>query len=132
MRIPSTAAASPTLIAFFSAKHFGAGSVLPDDRSRTRTATTSTAAAPIASTCRPTRQSRQYWSATVYDRDTHALIRNMPWPSRSSQTPGLQKNADGSVDIYFGPKAPAGQGIELDPHRPQPQNLKFSPVSTNH
>ncbi len=55
----------------------------------------------------------QYWSATVYDRDTHALIRNMPWPSRSSQTPGLQKNADGSVDIYFGPKAPAGQGIEL-------------------
>jgi hypothetical protein len=52
---------------------------------------------------------RQYWSATAYDRDTHALIRNMQWASRSSQTPGLQKNADGSVEIYFGPKAPSGK-----------------------
>jgi hypothetical protein len=52
---------------------------------------------------------RQYWSATVYDRATHAPIRNARWPSRSSQTPGLQKNADGSVDVYFGPRAPAGK-----------------------
>jgi hypothetical protein len=49
---------------------------------------------------------RQYWSATVYDRSTHALIRDLPWSSRSSQTPNLQKNADGSVDIYFSPKQP--------------------------
>jgi hypothetical protein len=52
---------------------------------------------------------KQYWSATVYDRATHTLIRNLPWSSRSSQTPGLQKNRDGSVDIYFGPKAPEGK-----------------------
>jgi len=52
---------------------------------------------------------KQYWSATAYDRATHALIRNMQWASRSSQTPGLQKNADGSVDIYFGPKSPTGK-----------------------
>jgi hypothetical protein len=52
---------------------------------------------------------KQYWSATVYDRATHAPIRNARWPSRSSQTPGLQTNADGSVDIYFGPQAPAGK-----------------------
>jgi hypothetical protein len=52
---------------------------------------------------------RQYWSATVYDRATHAPIRNARWPSHSSQTPGLQKDADGSVDVYFGPKAPAGK-----------------------
>ena len=52
---------------------------------------------------------RLYWSATAYDRATHALIRDMKWSSRSSFTPGLQKNADGSVDIYFGPKAPAGK-----------------------
>jgi hypothetical protein len=51
----------------------------------------------------------QYWSATVYDRATHAPIRNAGWPSRSSQTPGLQENADGSVDVYFGPNAPAGK-----------------------
>jgi hypothetical protein len=52
---------------------------------------------------------KQYWSATVYDRATHALIRDMKWSSRSSQTPELQKNADASVDVYFGPKAPAGK-----------------------
>jgi hypothetical protein len=50
----------------------------------------------------------QYWSATVYDRETHALIRNMQRASRSSQSSDLQKNADGSVDVYFGPKAPVG------------------------
>jgi hypothetical protein len=49
---------------------------------------------------------KQYWSATAYDRATHALIRKLPWSGRSSQTPGLQKNADGSVDIYCAPKAP--------------------------
>jgi hypothetical protein len=50
-----------------------------------------------------------YWSATAYDRDTHALIRNMQWASRASTTSGIQKNADGSVDVYLGPKAPAGR-----------------------
>jgi len=51
----------------------------------------------------------QYWSATIYDRATHALIRDMARAGRSSQSPGLQTKADGSVDIWFGPKAPAGQ-----------------------
>jgi hypothetical protein len=50
----------------------------------------------------------QYWSATAYDRASHAPIRNARWPSRSSQTPGLEKNSDGSVSIYFGPKPPIG------------------------
>jgi hypothetical protein len=50
-----------------------------------------------------------YWSATVYDRATHALIREMPSSALSSLTPGLTKNTDGSVDVYFGPKAPAGK-----------------------
>lgn len=62
----------------------------------------------------------QYWSATVYDRETHGLVRNMQWPSRSSQTAGLQKNADGSVDLYFGPKAPTGKEpnwVPTDPNR---------------
>jgi hypothetical protein len=51
----------------------------------------------------------QYWSATVYDRATHALIRGLSRSSRSSQSQGLLKNADGSVEIYFGSKAPAGK-----------------------
>lgn len=52
---------------------------------------------------------RLYWSATVYDRATHALIREMPKSAVSSLTPGLMKNADGSMDVYFGPKMPAGK-----------------------
>ena len=59
-----------------------------------------------------------YWSATAYDRATHTLIRELPRYSRSSQSPGLQMNADGSVDIYFGPKAPLGKGPNWIPTRP--------------
>jgi hypothetical protein len=61
---------------------------------------------------------RQYWSATLYDRTTHALIREMPHAGRSSQSPGLQVNADGSVDLYFGPKAPAGKESNWTPTDP--------------
>ena len=63
---------------------------------------------------------KQYWSLTAYDRQTHALIRNMPRASRSSQVAELQKNADGSVDIFMGPKAPKGKEtnwIPTDPKR---------------
>jgi hypothetical protein len=61
---------------------------------------------------------RQYWSATVYDRVTHTLIRDQKTVSRSSQSPGLQKNADGSVDVYFGPKAPIGKEPNWVPTSP--------------
>jgi hypothetical protein len=47
----------------------------------------------------------QYWSATVYNRDTHTLITDVDRAGRSSQSPG-QKTPDGSVDIYFGPMPP--------------------------
>ena len=50
---------------------------------------------------------RLYWSATVYDRATHAFIREMPKSAVSSLTTGLKKNADGSIEVYFGPNAPA-------------------------
>ena len=51
----------------------------------------------------------QYWSATIYDRATHALIRDMQRPSLSSQSPGLLPNADGSVDVTFAPQPPSGR-----------------------
>lgn len=63
----------------------------------------------------------QYWSATVYDRATHGLIRDMPRSGRGSQSPGLQKNPDGSVDIFFGPKAPTGKDTNWVPTRPSGQ-----------
>lgn len=49
---------------------------------------------------------KQYWSMTVYNRETHTFIRDKKWAARSSQTPGLKTNSDGSVDLYFGPTAP--------------------------
>jgi hypothetical protein len=49
-----------------------------------------------------------YWSATAYDRATHTLIRNAPWSSRSSNTPGLHVGDDGSVSLYFSPTSPDG------------------------
>ena len=63
----------------------------------------------------------QYWSVTAYDRETHALIRNMDRASRASNSSEIQKNPDGSVDLYFGPKAPAGKEsnwVPTDPQRP--------------
>jgi hypothetical protein len=61
----------------------------------------------------------QYWSVTAYDRQTHALIRNMPRPSRSSQIPEMQKNADGSVNVYFAPEAPKGKEVNWVPTDPR-------------
>ena len=106
---------------FFSAKHLGAGQfylMTFKDKDGHNLEGGSTYRLNVPANAPVT----QYWSATVYDRDTHALIRNMQWPSRSSQTPGLQKNADGSVDIYFGPKAPAGKESNWVPTDP---NGKF-------
>jgi hypothetical protein len=61
---------------------------------------------------------RQYWSPTLYDLKTHALIREMSHAARSSLSPGLQVNTDGSVDLYFGPKAPEGKESNWTPTDP--------------
>jgi hypothetical protein len=53
---------------------------------------------------------KQFWAASVYDMDTRNLMGNESAKAEiSSNTQGLQKNADGSVDVYFGPKPPAGK-----------------------
>ena len=52
---------------------------------------------------------QQFWSLTLYDVATRALIQNKEQRTdRSSRQPDLVKNADGSVDLYVGPAAPAG------------------------
>jgi hypothetical protein len=103
--------------AFFSAKHLGAGQyylmTIQDKQDQLLSGAstyrlTVPADAPV----------NQYWSATVYNRATHAFIRDVLRPSRSSQSPDLQKNADGSVDIYFGPKAPPGKESNWVPTDP--------------
>jgi hypothetical protein len=57
----------------------------------------------------PNVPAKQYWAVTVYDLDTACLIRNMPVPGLDSYNQKMKRNGDGSVDIYFGPNAPAGQ-----------------------
>jgi hypothetical protein len=95
-------------MAYFSAKHLGEGQfylmaiVDKDGHSLNGGAT-------YRLTVPPNAPVTLYWSATAYDRATHSLIRDQKWSSRASTTPGLQKNDDGSVDIYFGSKAPAGK-----------------------
>jgi hypothetical protein len=52
---------------------------------------------------------QQFWSVTLYDVDTRSLVQNKEQiADRSSRQPNLVKNADGSVDLYFGPAAPKG------------------------
>ena len=50
-----------------------------------------------------------YWSATAYSRATHTLVRDMRWASRSSNTPGLHIEDDGSVVLFFAPEPPDGR-----------------------
>ena len=51
----------------------------------------------------------QFWSLTVYSGETAALFFNLTRPTLDLLDKGMRKNADGSVDIYVGPNAPAGQ-----------------------
>jgi hypothetical protein len=104
-------------LAFFSPKHLGAGQfylMTFKDKAGKPLDGSGTYRLHVP----PNAPVKQYWSATVYDRATHALIRDLPWSSRSSQTPGLQANADGSADIYFAPKAPAGNESNWVPTKP--------------
>ena len=61
----------------------------------------------------------QYWSVTAYDRQTHALDQKQARASRAANAAEVKKNADGSTDVYFGPKAPAGQESNWVPTDPQ-------------
>ena len=50
-----------------------------------------------------------FWSVTVYDNFNRCVVNTMPYPSISSQqTPLPVTNEDGSIDIYFSAKQPAG------------------------
>jgi hypothetical protein len=62
---------------------------------------------------------KQYWSATVYDRESHALIKNMSRASCASNDSSIQKNSDGSVDVYFGPQPPEGKETNWIPTNPK-------------
>jgi hypothetical protein len=56
----------------------------------------------------PNAPAKNFWSITLYDLDTRTFIDNKEEIADRSSRADLRKNDDGSVDLYFGPKAPTG------------------------
>ena len=52
-----------------------------------------------------------FWSVTLYDTAIRSMIQNPSNDSARSSYDKLKANADGSIDLYFGPKAPADAGV---------------------
>ncbi len=53
---------------------------------------------------------KDFWSVVVYDPQTRSELQTgQKFPSKNNKRDDLIVNADGSVDLYFGPKAPAGK-----------------------
>ncbi len=49
---------------------------------------------------------KNFWSLVVYDPQTRSELQTgQPFPSKNNAKGGLTDNADGSVDLYFGPAA---------------------------
>ena len=58
----------------------------------------------------PNIPAREFWSFTLYDNQSRSMLQtDQEFPGVGSQTKGIVMNADKSYDVYFGPKAPAGQ-----------------------
>ena len=52
---------------------------------------------------------KDFWALTMYDNQTRSMLQtSQKLPTVGSQTKGIKQNADGSYDIYFGPKPPKG------------------------
>ena len=57
----------------------------------------------------PNVPAKNFWSVVVYDPQTRSELQTgQLYPSKSSQTGEVKENADGSIDLYFGPEAPDG------------------------
>jgi len=52
---------------------------------------------------------KDFWSFTLYDNQTRSMLQtDQQFPGLDSHAKSLQQNADGSYDVYFGPKAVKG------------------------
>ena len=52
---------------------------------------------------------KEFWSVIVYDNSTRSIINNGVEKTSVSSADKYQANSDGSLDVYFGPTAPAGK-----------------------
>ena len=69
----------------------------------------------------PNVPAHEFWAVDVYDSETCAFIRKAPRVGVDSYDKALRRNADGSVDIDFGPRPPSGKAanwIYTAPGRP--------------
>ena len=58
----------------------------------------------------PNIPAKDFWSLVLYDNQTRSMLQtDQQFPSIGSQKKGVAMNPDTSVDVYFGPKAPAGK-----------------------
>ena len=61
---------------------------------------------------------KHFWSAVVYDLETAGWLRNQDKVGVASTDTEIQINADGSADLYFGPKTPKGKESNWVPTTP--------------
>ncbi|MCK6265667.1 DUF1254 domain-containing protein [Vibrio sp. ZSDE26] len=53
---------------------------------------------------------KNFWSVVAYDPQTRSELQtSQPFPSKNNKRDDFIENPDGSVDLYFGPKAPKGK-----------------------
>jgi hypothetical protein len=58
----------------------------------------------------PNPPAQGFWSVTAYDEGTRQMVvTEQGRPDLSSRKEDIAKNADGSIDVYFGPKSPPGK-----------------------
>ncbi|CUH41170.1 DUF1214 domain-containing protein [Ruegeria atlantica] len=62
---------------------------------------------------------RDFWSITTYDLETASYLRDIEPSTIDSNMASVVKNDDGSVDIFFGPKAPEGKESNWLPTNPE-------------
>jgi hypothetical protein len=52
---------------------------------------------------------KHFWSVIAYNSEDGAWYKNQPKAGVASSDKGIKVNSDGTIDIFFGPKAKAGQ-----------------------
>lgn len=60
------------------------------------------------------------WTLVPYDNQTRSMLQtDERMPGIGGRRPGLQRNRDGSIDVWFGPQAPAGRETNWVQTRPE-------------